>query len=192
MLKEGKKYCNLLFPDYCGFSERGSVTSVIAFTRGIRSGVSSNSAHPPRKPTSTIRPKTLLSSSFLEKSIVMMETTRFNIILVQSFVRKRVKLFVFYLSLSACHCSLNCVCMSSTVFDSSEIRFERSSIWSSTRSRRLDWLLELRQLSPIIRTAATAKRKPSAIASAPLSMALFKNRDRDGEMIWGEVFPPMG
>ena len=165
---------------------------MIAFTRGIRSGVSSNSAHPPRKPTSTIRPKTLLSSSFLEKSIVMMETTRFNIILVQSFVRKRVKLFVFYLSLSACHCSLNCVCTSSTVFDSSEIRFERSSIWSSTRSRRLDWLLELRQLSPIIRTAATAKRKPSAIASAPLSMALFKNRDRDGEMIWGEVFPPMG
>jgi hypothetical protein len=55
---------------------------------------------------------------------------------------------------------------------SSVTRNPRSSSWSSTTSRRFALLLELRQVSPIMRAAATEKRKPSANALAPFSIAL--------------------
>ena len=47
-----------------------------------------------------------------------------------------------------------------------------SSSWSSTLSLRLDWFREVRHVSPRIRAAATANRKPSAMALAPFSIAL--------------------
>ena len=55
---------------------------------------------------------------------------------------------------------------------SSVTRIPRLSSWSSTTSRRFALLLELRQVSPIIRAAATENRKPSANALAPFSIAL--------------------
>lgn len=54
-------------------------------------------------------------------------------------------------------------------------RDESSSNRSSTTSRLFAELRELRHDSPTIRTAATLKRNPSAIAFAPFSIALSFN-----------------
>jgi hypothetical protein len=62
----------------------------------------------------------------------------------------------------------------SILVDSSFTLVPRTSSWSSTLSRRLDWFRDVRHVSPSIRAAATVKRKPSARVFAPFSMALKK------------------
>ena len=136
------------------------------FTVGSCTGEPSNSAQPPRKPISTTRSRMRASSSFLEQNEIA------KLVHVEINGRVDRKHLITDLCFSSlCSASKRSVKVLTRVV-SSVTRIPRSSSWSSTTSRRFALLLELRQVSPIIRAAATENRKPSANALAPFSIAL--------------------
>jgi len=148
------------------------------FTVGSCTGEPSNSAQPPRKPISTTRSRIRASSSFLEQNeiaklvhvkVVAHKFAEVHVEINGRVDRKRLTADLCFSSLcSASNRSVKAL----TRVVSSVTRIPRSSSWSSTTSRRFALLLELRQVSPIIRAAATENRKPSANALAPFSIAL--------------------
>ena len=72
----------------------------------------------------------------------------------------------------------------SNLEERSWMRVERPSSFSSTSSRRFDWLREERHVSPTIISAATPNKKPSASAFAPFSIALREvTRGWTGELV---------
>ena len=71
----------------------------------------------------------------------------------------------------------------STRADNSVTFVPSSSNWSSTLSLRLDWFREDRHDSPMMRAAATANRKPSAMVLAPFSIALEESQVSEGRKL---------
>ena len=155
-------------PEFEELSE-GGLRPTSSCMRGNRRGVSSNSAQPPLNPISTTLVNIRVISSFLNYHQTKHPLTP---ICSQNITVKHGLVWWTYRCFSSSSLSSNPPTSTSTFSFSFPSCICSSSSCSSTLSRRLDWFRDERHVSPMMRAAATVKRKPSASALAPFSIAL--------------------